>query len=66
MSILQSERREISYHSTEHYRRHQKQLIKNSMIKKEHVDSTKENIQKVMKKWTQYETNLYQSTDNGI
>jgi len=65
MSILQNERREVSHHSAEHYRRHRKQLVKNGTVKKEHADSTKENIWKVMKKWTRYETDLHWSADNG-
>ena len=59
MSILRNERREVSHHSAEHYRRHRKQLVKNGAVKKEHADSTKKNIWKVMKVWTRYETNLH-------
>ena len=59
MSILGSKRREVTHHSAEHYQRHQKQLVKNGTVKKEHADSIKENIWKVMKKWTQYDTSLH-------
>jgi len=44
--------RQVAQHSAEHYRRHRKQLIEKGTVKKEHADSTKENIFAVLTKWT--------------
>lgn len=53
MSIPSREKRKAAQHSADHYRRHREQLVKKGTVKKEHADSTKENIWGVMKKWTQ-------------
>jgi hypothetical protein len=39
--------------SADHYRRHRNKLVEKGTVKKDHEDSTKENIYGVMKKWTQ-------------
>jgi hypothetical protein len=44
--------RTVTQHSPDHYRKHRKQLEEKGTVKKNHADSTKENIYGVMKKWT--------------
>ncbi|KAF2194831.1 hypothetical protein K469DRAFT_774781, partial [Zopfia rhizophila CBS 207.26] len=54
MSILRSEGREVAQHSADHYRQHRKRLAKKGTVKKDHADTTKENIWRVMGKWTRH------------
>lgn len=55
--------RTITQHSPNHYRKHRKQLEEKGTVKKNHADSTKENIYGVMKKWTR--SDIYVPGDLG-
>jgi len=44
MAILANGTRASAEHSPDHYRPHRKQLIKNETVKKNHTNSTTENI----------------------
>ena len=44
--------RKAAQHTPKHYRRHRKQLVEKGTVKKEHTDSTKNNIFIIMTKWT--------------
>jgi len=50
MSVRSRGRRGVVQHSAEHYRQRRKRLVEKGTVKKEHADSTKENIWGVMKK----------------
>jgi hypothetical protein len=52
MAVQKLGRRPIAQYSPEHYRRHRQQLAEKGTVKKQHADSTKENIWGVMMKWT--------------
>jgi len=52
MTIQVYGERAVAQYSAEHYRKHRKQLVEKGTVKKEHADSTKENIHGVMVKWT--------------
>lgn len=52
MTRVLSRGRDGASHSAEYYKRHRKQLVEKGTVKKEHADSTKENIYGVMMKWT--------------
>lgn len=54
MAIQTLNQRAATQYSAEHYRRHRRQLVEKGAVKKDHADSTKENIWGVMMKWTKH------------
>ena len=52
MGIRTCPARTVTQLSPDHYRKHRKQLEEKGTVKKNHANSTKENIYGVMKKWT--------------
>jgi len=56
MGIPIRETRVVKQYSADHYRQHREKLVAKGTVKKDHEDSTKENIWNVVKKWTRYET----------
>jgi hypothetical protein len=44
MAVQYLNQRLAVQYSPEHYRRHRQQLVEKGIVKKEHADSTKENI----------------------